>query len=94
MYYVFNAYRPENLDPDLSVQSLKSIEISSGLKFSGIINNSNLGAETSRETVLSSVEKAKKFASLSEVPLVMTTAFEQNATKNMVIIKDITKKIF
>ena len=43
---------------------------------------------------MSSVEKAKKFASLSEVPLVMTTAFEQNATKNMVIIKDITKKIF
>jgi hypothetical protein len=94
MYYVYNMFRPENADEDVSLASFKSIEASSGLKFNSIINNSNLGAETTKELVASSVKHAEKFASLTGVPVVMTTAFKQNAPEGAVIIEDITKKLY
>jgi predicted GNAT superfamily acetyltransferase len=94
MYYVFNACRPENLDAQTSLSSLKSIERSSGLKFTGIINNTNLGVETTRDLVEWSIPKAVDFSNLAGIKLVMTTAFEQSASGDTVAIQDITKKIF
>ncbi len=94
MYYVYNMFRPENIDAETSYMSYKTIEASSGLKFGGIINNSNLGAETTITQVASSVSHAEEFASLTGTPLLMTTAFRQNAPDGAVIIEDITKKLF
>ena len=94
MYYVFNAFRPENANTEYSLYSLRAIEAASGLKFSGIINNSNLGAETDRSVVFSAQEKAQEFANESGVPLVMTTAFEKNAFPGCTVIEDVTKKLF
>ncbi|MDD4125914.1 MAG: hypothetical protein PHW77_09370 [Eubacteriales bacterium] len=94
MYYVYNMFRPENIDGETSLASFKSIEASSGLKFRGIINNSNLGVETTKELVASSVKYAEEFASLAGVPVVMTSAFKKHAPVGAVVIEDITKKIF
>ena len=94
MYYVFNRYRPENVDTEISVASLRSIENATGLKFTGIINNSNLGVETTSETVDSSRDEAEKFASSVGLPVVMTTAFKSNAGKNDTVIEDVTKKLY
>lgn len=94
MYYVFNAYRPENADTVSSCQSLKEIELSSGLRFAGIINNTNLGCETDCSIVAESIEKAKQFSIEAHIPLTMTTAFSKNALIDTVVIDDITKKLF
>ena len=94
MYYVFNRYRPENLSTDISLASFRAIENVSGLTFTGIINNSNLGAETTRETVASSFAAAEAFASAAGVSIVMNTAFEQNAVPGCTVIRDITRKLF
>ena len=94
MYYVFNCYRPENVNCDIALTSLRSIESSSSLKFAGIINNSNLGAETDKQVVERSVPLAESFAAKAGIPLVLTTAFEKNAFDGCAVIKDITKKLF
>lgn len=94
MYYVFNCYRPENVNSDISLASLRSIEHASSLKFTGIINNSNLGAETDKETVKRSVSPAEDFASKAGIPVVLTTAFANSAFDGCTVIKDVTKKLF
>lgn len=94
MYYVFNLYRPDNADAGAALCSLKSIEASSGLRFTGIINNSNLGKETVKDTVSASAKQAKKFAEIAGIPLVMTTAFRHSAPEGAVTIEDMTKKLF
>lgn len=94
MYYVFNRYRPENTDTEISLASFRAIEAASGLRFSGIINNSNLGAETTKDIVANSIGDAADFASAAGVEIVMTAAFAQNACENCTVIRDITKKLF
>ncbi len=94
MYYVFNHYRPENVDTEFSVASLRSIENATLLKFTGIINNSNLGVETTRKIVDDARKYAEDFACSVGLPLVMTTAFRQNAGENDTVIEDVTKKLY
>ncbi len=94
MYYVFNAFRPENVSAEYAVYSLRAIERASGLRFAGIINNSNLGAETDISVTAGAVVRAEAFASAAGVPLVMTTAFEKNAFPGCTVIRDVTKKLF
>jgi len=73
MYLVINKYRP--LTPDAqSVAAVKEeIETACRIPFTGIINNSNLGKETTAETVLSSLEFANEVSKLLELPIVLTT---------------------
>ena len=52
---------------------MHEIEAAASLPFTGIINNSNLAAETEPETVLASVDYAKEVAALAGLPLVMTS---------------------
>ena len=51
---------------------MREIEAACGLKFTGIINNTNLGKETTAETVLSSMEECEKLSTLSHLPIVRT----------------------
>lgn len=94
MYFVYNKYRPLISQPESAAAMLRDIERVSGLRFCGIINNSNLGAETTKETVLASAENAKKLSELTGLPLVMTTALETLNVPDTVGIRDITKKLF
>ena len=94
MYYVFNRFRPENEDTEISAASLRSIENATSLEFTGIINNSNLGAETTKAIVDSARKSAADFASAVGLPIVMTTAFAANAGENDTVIEDITKKLY
>lgn len=77
MYLVINCYRP--LTPDAeSVNEIKNeIENACKIPFTGIVNNSNLGAETDAETVLKSTEYAEKVSELLGLPIVMTTVTEK-----------------
>jgi hypothetical protein len=81
MFLVVNKYRPLTPDAESTVEIMHEIEQAASLTFTGIINNSNLGAETEPETVLSSGSYAQKVAELSGLPLVLTSAEEGIAEK-------------
>ncbi len=76
MWFVVNFYRPLTQDADAALEVLREIEAAGGIPFSGIINNSNLGRETSAETVLLSQKKAEELAEKTNLPIVMTTVEE------------------
>ena len=56
MAFVVNCYRPLTSTVDDTVEIMKEIEAACGLEFTCIVNNSNLGAETTAKTVLDSVD--------------------------------------
>ena len=94
MYFVYNRYRYVQVDPMGALEVLKGIERASGLKFDGIINNSNLGVETDENIVKNAIPHAEEFAEIANLPLLMTTAPDWVDLPNTVKIKNITKKLF
>lgn len=79
MFLVVNHFRPLTPDARSTVEVMREIEAAASLTFTGIINNSNLGAETTAEDVLSSEAYAEDVARLAGLPLVMTAAEESVA---------------
>lgn len=73
MYLVVNRYRPLTPDVPSTVEVMGEIEAASRLTFTGIVNNSNLGAETTAADVLASVDYAAELAKAAGLPLVATT---------------------
>lgn len=51
MLFVVNFYRPLTGDPESAFEVLKEIETAAGMQFTGIVNNSNLGEETTKEII-------------------------------------------
>ena len=94
MYFVYNRYRYITSEPEGAMEVLEEIKRASGLEFHGIINNSNLGVETTKEHILSAVPYAEKLAEISGLPLMFTTAPDWLEIENTVKITDITKKLF
>lgn len=84
MLYVVNFYRPLTTTAEEAFGVLKEIEGACGLAFTGIVNNSNLGAETTVESIEASYEKVRKLCELTGLPLVATTAERSIATDTMV----------
>ena len=77
MLMVINCYRPLTRDAASTIEVMREIEYASGIRFTALINNSNLGVETTAEDVLSSMSYAKEVAAMSNLPIVMTTADEK-----------------
>ncbi len=73
MFLVVNKYRPLSRTPELAIEIMKEIEYTASIKFTGIINNSNLGAETTAEDVLNSVGYAEEISKLTGLPICFTT---------------------
>ena len=76
MYLVVNRYRPLTPDVPSTVEVMGEIEAASRLKFTGIVNNSNLGVATSAGVVLRTVDYANELAQAAGLPLVATTVEE------------------
>lgn len=76
MLMVINCYRPLTRDAVSTLEVMREIECAGRIKFTGIINNSNLGVATTPLDVLNSVSYAKEVASLSGLPIVYTTVEE------------------
>ncbi len=74
MFLVINKYRPLTPDAQSVEQIRREIEAASGLKFSAVINNSNLAAGTTAEDVLNSLDYAREVSELTGLPLAATTA--------------------
>lgn len=73
MFCVVNRYRPLTKDAASTIEVMREIEGACGLCFTGIINNSNLGRETTPDDVLSSAEYAEEISRLYGIPIIKTT---------------------
>jgi hypothetical protein len=74
---------------------MREIEDACKMKFTCIINNSNLGKETTTETIAASAGFIEKLCTLSGLPLWLTTAEESTAmTMENVFPLRLQKKIF
>ena len=73
MFLIANRFRPLTRTAEEVAEVRYEIEAACGLKFTGIINNSNLGADTTEETILSSVRFGQECAEATGLPLVLTT---------------------
>ena len=76
MVFVANCYRPLTRTPEDAMEVMAEIEAACGLKFTHIINNSNLGTETTLQTVLDSQAYIDTLSQLSGLPVFATTAVE------------------
>ncbi len=76
MLLVINCFRPLTRDAQSTVEVMREIECAGHIPFTGIVNNSNLGAITTADDVLSSVEYANEVSKLSQLPIVCTTVDE------------------
>ena len=82
MLMVINCYRPLTRDAASTIEVMREIECAGGIRFTALINNSNLGTETTAEDVLLSVRYADEVAAISNLPLVMTTV-DQRLEKDL-----------
>ena len=81
MLLVINKFRPLTPDAESTVEVMREIEQAGGLKFTGIVNNSNLGELTTLEDVLESVEYANNVAKLTGLPIKCTTVKQELYTE-------------
>lgn len=83
MLFVFNCYRPLTRTADDAIAIMKEIEEASKIKFTGIVNNSNIGDITTKEDVISSTKYAEEISEKTSLPIVMTTA-KVNVAKDLI----------
>lgn len=74
MVFVANCYRPLTRTPEDAMEVMREIEEACKLRFTDIINNSNLASETTPQTVLESQDYMEKLSALSGLPIFATTA--------------------
>lgn len=74
MLFVANCYRPLTKTAEDALEVMREIEIASKLKFTGIVNNSNIGKLTTGEDVMASQNFINKLSELAKIPVIMTTA--------------------
>ena len=79
MLFVINRFRPLTADAKSTFGILQEIETACRMKFTSIVNNSNLGAETTTEDILGSVQYAENVSRLSGLPVKMTSVREDLA---------------
>ena len=72
MVFVVNKYRYLTSNPSDTIEIMKEIENAAGAKFTSIVNNSNIGEETTEESILASVEYVKEISRLSGLDIKMT----------------------
>ncbi|MCM1564357.1 MAG: hypothetical protein FNP40_12040 [Dehalobacter sp. 4CP] len=70
---VVNMYRPLSRDAEATIKIKYEIEAAARIKFSGIINNSNLGNATTASDVMNSLPYAEQISARTGLPIVMTT---------------------
>lgn len=73
MLMVINCYRPLTPDPQSVLEIMAEIEYACRIPFTGIINNSNLGEQTTQADILASLDFANEVSRLSGLPILATT---------------------
>lgn len=71
MAFVVNSCRPLTQTPEEALEIMREIEQACGLRFTCIINNANLGPETTPQILLDSLPYIEKLCRISGLPLWM-----------------------
>lgn len=74
MAFVVNFCRPLTTTAEDALEVMREIEAACGMKFTCIVHNTNLGTETTAETVTGAEDKLNSLCSLSGLPLWMHAA--------------------
>ena len=74
MAFVANCYRPLTRTPEDALEVMREIEAACSLEFTCIVGNSNLGTETTPQTVMDSVAYTEALSQLSGLPIWLYTA--------------------
>ncbi len=82
LFMVINKFRPLTSDVESTVEVMREIEQACSMKFTAIVNNSNLGEETTEEDVLGSMQYADAVAKATGLPLKITSV-KENLLKNL-----------
>lgn len=99
MAFVANCRRPLTRTPEDALEIMREIEQACGLKFTCVVNNSNLGELTDPQVLIDSSPYIESLCNLSGLPLWMHTA-EQTVAKQLpdmnapVLSMELQKKYF
>ncbi len=74
MLYVFNMYR--NCSAEETVKIMREIETACHIRCTGLVNNSNLGIETTPAVIKNSEEFASEVSRLAGLPIAFTSVTE------------------
>lgn len=77
MFMVINMYRPLTRDVESTLEVMNEIETACSMNFTAIVNNSNIGVETTAEDVLDSLSYAQKVSESTGLPIRLTTVDEK-----------------
>ena len=77
MVFVTNCCRPLTRTPEDALEIMREIEAACGLRFTCIVNNSNLGEMTDPQVLTDSLPFVEKLCELSGLPLWMHTVEEK-----------------
>ena len=70
--WVVNNCRPETRDIDGAIQIKNEIEYTAKIKFTGIVNNANLGNETTEEVILNGLKFTNELSKITNIPVKFT----------------------
>ena len=73
IFFVISKYRPLTRTADDVLAVISEIENACHMKVTGIVNNSNIGDDTTAEDVLASLEYAQEVSRKANIPVKMTT---------------------
>lgn len=71
--WVVNKFRPETRNIEGALEIKNEIENTGKLKFTGIVNNANLGLETKEEDILEGLKFANELSSVTGLPVKFTS---------------------
>ena len=77
MLFVINCFRPLTRDAESTLEVMREIEYAANMKFTAIVNNSNLGEETTREDVLKSLAYAEEISQKTGLPIKCTSVYNR-----------------
>lgn len=81
MAFVLNRHRPLTSTVEDAVEIMREVEAAAGLKFTCIVNNSNIGPETTADTVRDSIPFAEQLSAATGLPIWLHTAERSVAEK-------------
>ena len=78
---VVNKYRPETRNIEGVISMMNEIETAGRIKFTGLVNNSNLGVDTTEEEIYEGLKFCREISMITGLPVKFTAIKNQLITK-------------
>jgi MinD-like ATPase involved in chromosome partitioning or flagellar assembly len=89
VFWVVNNLRPETRDIESALEIKREIEVSARLPFTGIVNNANLGYETTAKNILEGYEFCQELSKATNLPIKFTAVRKDLINEELNKIKEI-----